>query len=79
MSSLRKRDSEGCPILWILREGNTKGSVNGSVYITSVRCGMPGNPSASQMLYEVQVNMTNGDVTQTRVLTDNKVTTFNIR
>ncbi|MGN0398981.1 MAG: S8 family serine peptidase [Blautia sp.] len=56
-----------------------EGSVNGSVYTTSVRCGMPGNPSASQMLYEVQVNMTNGDVTQTRVLTDNKVTTFNIR
>ncbi len=56
-----------------------EGSSNGTVYQTSVRCGMPGNPSASQMLYEVQVNMETGEVTQTRVLTDNKVTTFNIR
>ena len=55
-----------------------EGSVNGSVYSTMVRCAMPGNPSASQLLYEVQVDMTNGNATQTRVLTDNQVTTFNL-
>ena len=59
-------------------ESRMEGSVNGSVYSTMVRCAMPGNPSASQLLYEVQVDMTNGNVTQTRVLTDNQVTTFNL-
>lgn len=55
-----------------------QGSVWGSTYSTIVRCGMPGNPSASQKLYDVEVNMNTGEVTQTRVLTDNKVVKFNL-
>ena len=55
-----------------------QGSVRGSTYSTIVRCGMPGNPSASQRLYDVEVNMNTGEVTQTRVLTDNKVVKFNL-
>lgn len=51
---------------------------NETIYSTSVRCGVPGNPYASQRLYEVVVNAFTGDVTQTRVLTDNKVVTFNL-
>lgn len=56
-----------------------EGSIQGSIYSTMVRCGVPGNPSASQPLYEVQVDITTGDVTQIRVLTDNKITKFNIK
>lgn len=56
-----------------------EGSVQGSIYSTMVRCGVPGNPSASQSLYEVQVDITTGDVTQIRILTDNKITKFNIK
>lgn len=55
-----------------------QGSVRGLTYSTIVRCGMPGNPSASQRLYDVEVNMNTGEVTQTRVLTDNKVVKFNL-
>ncbi len=55
-----------------------QGSVWDSTYSTIVRCGMPGNPSASQKLYDVEVNMNTGEVTQTRVLTDNKVVKFNL-
>lgn len=56
-----------------------EGSIQGSIYSTMVRCGVPGNPSASQPLYEVQVDITTGDVTQIRSLTDNKITKFNIK
>lgn len=56
-----------------------EGSIQGSIYSTMVRCGVPGNPSASQPLYEVQVDITTGDVTQIRILTDNKITKFNIK
>lgn len=47
-------------------------------YSTSVRCGVPGNDMASQCLYEVVVNAKTGEVTQTRVLTDGKVTIYNL-
>lgn len=43
-----------------------------------IRCGVPGNDEATQVLYEVDVNAANGRVRQTRVLTDNKLTIFNI-
>ncbi len=33
----------------------------------------------TMVLYEVQVDITTGDVTQIRVLTDNKITKFNIK
>lgn len=56
-----------------------QGSIQDSIYGTMVRCGMPGNPSASQPLYDVQVDIYTGDVTQIRILTDNKVTKFNIK
>lgn len=51
---------------------------NDNQYWTSVRCGVPGNASASQMLYDIIVDAATGEVTQTRVLTDNKVTIFNL-
>ena len=47
-------------------------------YWTTVRCGVPGNPSASQMLYDITVNSLTGDVVQTRVLIDNQVVEFNL-
>lgn len=49
-----------------------------TLYSTMVRCGVPGNLTASQVLYEVEVDAVTGEVTQTRVLTDNKVVTFNL-
>lgn len=66
-------DSDGADLVVM------EGSVQGAIYSTMVRCGVPGNPSASQPLYEVQVDITTGDVTQIRVLTDNKITKFNIK
>lgn len=47
-------------------------------YSTSVRCGVPGNLSASQILYEVNVNSKTGEVIQKRVLTDDKIVKFNL-
>lgn len=66
-------DSDGSDLVVI------QGSIQDSIYSTMVRCGMPGNPSASQTLYDVQVDIYTGDVTQIRILTDNKVTKFNIK
>lgn len=54
------------------------GTVNGSIYSTVVRCGVPGNTGASQTLYEINADMLTGEVTQIRVLTDNQVKTFNL-
>lgn len=51
---------------------------NDNLYRTTVRCGVPGNVSASQMLYDIVVDATTGEVIQTRVLTDNKVVIFNL-
>lgn len=57
-----------------------EGSVNGTTYSTTVRCGMPGNPSASQALYEVSVDMVTGIASQTRMLLpDGKVEQFSLR
>lgn len=57
-----------------------EGSVNGTTYSTTVRCGMPGNPSASQALYEVNVDMGTGIASQTRMLLpDGKVEQFSLR
>lgn len=57
-----------------------EGSVNGTTYHTTVRCGMPGNPSASQALYEVSVDMVTGIASQTRMLLpDGKVEQFSLR
>ena len=57
-----------------------EGSVNGTTYSTTVRCGMPGNPSASQALYEVSVDMLTGIASQTRMLLpDGKVEQFSLR
>lgn len=47
-------------------------------YSTSVRCGVPGNASASQMLYDIVVDATTGEVTQTRVLVDNQIIKYNL-
>lgn len=49
---------------------------NDRQYFTMVRCGVPGNPSASQLLYSVIVDVYTGEVIQTRELTDGKVETF---
>lgn len=49
---------------------------NDRQYYTMVRCGVPGNPSASQLLYSVIVDVYTGEVIQTRELTDGKVETF---
>lgn len=49
-----------------------------TLYSTMVRCGVPGNLTASQVLYEIEVDAVTGEVTHTRVLTDNKVVTFNL-
>jgi len=46
-------------------------------YSTSVRCGVPGNPTASQRLYEIIVNAETGEVTQTNILF-NKITYYNL-
>ena len=57
-----------------------EGSVNGTTYSTTVRCGMPGNPSASQALYEVNVDMVTGIASQTRMLLpDGNVVQFSLR
>ena len=57
-----------------------EGSVNGTIYKTTVRCGMPGNPSASQALYEVNVDMVTGIASQTRMLLpDGNVVQFSLR
>ena len=55
-----------------------EGNLVNNTYYTDVRCGVPGNAYATQRLYEVKVNALTGDVEQTRVLTDNKVTIFNL-
>ena len=52
--------------------------VDDNQYITSVYCGVPGNPSASQILYDIVVDARTGEVTQTRVLTDNQVIVYHL-
>lgn len=63
----------------IVMEGDMYEADDGNMhYFTMIRCGVPGNDEATQVLYEVDVNAANGRVRQTRVLTDNKLTIFNI-
>ena len=47
-------------------------------YHTDVRCGVPGNPSASQRLYEIVVDALTGEVTQTNVLVGGEMVRFNL-
>lgn len=63
----------------IVMEGDMYEADDGNMhYFTMIRCGVPGNDEVTQVLYEVDVNAANGRVRQTRVLTDNKLTIFNI-
>lgn len=43
-------------------------------YHTDVRCGVPGNPTASQRLYDVVVDPLTGEVTQSNVMFDEVIT-----
>lgn len=45
-------------------------SEDGSRYETSVRCGVPGNPSASQRLYEIDVDLATGEVVERNVIVE---------
>lgn len=45
-----------------------EGTVDGDYYRCSVRSGVPGNPNASQRMYEVEVNMKTGEVKEDFVL-----------
>lgn len=47
-----------------------------SEYRASVRTNVPGNATATQVLYEVTVDKITGETTQKRVLTDGQVVTF---
>lgn len=47
-------------------------------YCTSVRCGVPGNSTATQRLYDIVVDGKTGNVIQTRVLVDNQIVEFNL-
>lgn len=51
---------------------------NENQYTASVRCGVPGNPSASQRLYEIVVDATTGEAVQTNVLLGTDPVYFNI-
>lgn len=56
-----------------------EGETSGGVYYTFVRCPVPGNPyGATQNLYEVTVDVATGEVTEIRVLTDNRKKTYNL-
>lgn len=52
--------------------------VDENQYETSVNCGVPGNASTSQILYHIMVDARTGEVTQTRVLTDNQVIIYHL-
>lgn len=52
--------------------------INKNQYNTSVRCSVPGNLTATQRLYDILVDINTGNVTQTRVLTDNQVIIYNL-
>ena len=41
-----------------------EGYTEGDFYLTSVRTGVPGNPTASQMLYDIEVDLSSGIVTE---------------
>ncbi len=41
-----------------------EGYTEGNFYLTSVRTGVPGNPTASQMLYDIEVDLSSGIVTE---------------
>ena len=49
-----------------------------NLYSTTVRCGVPGNEDSSQILYEILVDTITWEVTETRVLTDDAVNTYNL-
>lgn len=67
------KDGKGSEL--IVMEGEF---INKNQYNTSVRCGIPGNLTATQILYDILVNLETGDVTQTRVLTDNEVIIYSL-
>lgn len=52
--------------------------INKNQYNTSVQCSVPGNLTATQRLYDILVDINTGNVTQTRVLTDNEVIIYNL-
>lgn len=49
-----------------------------TIYTTCVRCGVPGNETASQPLYWISVNAVTGVVTQKNAIITDEVITYNI-
>lgn len=56
-----------------------KGKINSGKYETLVLSQVPGNPNAVQAVYDISVDIQTGDVTEIRVLTDNRVRTYNLK
>lgn len=56
-----------------------KGKINSGKYETLVLSQVPGNPNAVQGVYDISVDIQTGDVTEIRVLTDNRVRTYNLK
>lgn len=56
-----------------------KGKINSGKYETLVLSQVPGNPDAVQGVYDISVDIQTGDVTEIRILTDNRVRTYNLK
>lgn len=53
------------------------GISEGDIYNCDVRCGVPGNPNASQRIYSLMLNKTTGEVTEENIIT-NTVRTYDL-
>lgn len=56
-----------------------KGKIISGKYETLVLSQVPGNPDAVQGVYDINVDIQTGDVTEIRILTDNRVRTYNLK
>ena len=56
-----------------------EGEINSGRYETLILSQVPGNPNAVQGVYTISVDIQTGDVTEVRVLTDNRVRTYNLK